>query len=205
MMLGIDPFDQPDVQEAKDATRALLDAYRRDGALPQPAPIVAEPGIAAYGDTAALGDQPVTVDGALRALLETAREGDYFALLAYLPADPGTVDLLQRLRRFVRDRTGLAATLGFGPRFLHSTGQLHKGGPATGIFLQLTADPHRDLPIPGWPESFATLIAAQAAGDLAALQRRGRRVLRLHLADPAAGLVRLEAMMHQTLGEVPRA
>ena len=205
MLLGIDPFDQPNVQEAKDATRALLDAYRRDGALPQPAPIVAEPGIAAYADTAALGDEPVTVDGALRALLETARDGDYFALLAYLPADPGTIELLQRVRGFVRDRSRLAATLGFGPRFLHSTGQLHKGGPPTGIFLQLTADPHRDMPIPGWPESFATLIAAQAAGDLAALQRRGRRVLRLHLADPAAGLARLEAMMHETLGEPARA
>jgi transaldolase/glucose-6-phosphate isomerase len=205
MMLGIDPFDQPDVQEAKDATGALLDAYRRDGSLPQPAPIVAEPGIAAYGDTATLGDEPVTVDGALRALLATARDGDYFALLAYLPGDAGTIELLQRVRGFVRDRSGLAATLGFGPRFLHSTGQLHKGGPPTGLFLQLTAEPRRDLPIPGWPESFGTLIAAQAAGDLAALQRRGRRVLRLHLADPAAGLVRLEAMMHETLGDAARA
>ena len=99
----------------------------------------------------------------------------------------------------------MAATLGFGPRFLHSTGQLHKGGPDTGLFLQITAEPRRDLPIPGWQESFGTLIAAQAAGDLAALQRRGRRVLRLHLADPAVGLTRLEAMMHATLGEPARA
>lgn len=205
MILEIDPFDQPDVQEAKDATRALLDVYRRDGALPQPAPLVAEPGIAAYADAAALGDTPVNVDGALSALLATARAGDYFALLAYLPADPATVELLQSLRGFVRDRTGMAATLGFGPRFLHSTGQLHKGGPDTGLFLQITAEPRRDLPIPGWQESFGTLIAAQAAGDLAALQRRGRRVLRLHLADPAVGLTRLEAMMHETLGEPARA
>jgi transaldolase/glucose-6-phosphate isomerase len=205
MILEIDPFDQPNVQEAKDATRALLDVYRRDGVLPQPPPLVAEPGIAAYADAAALGDTPVTVDGALSALLATARAGDYFAFLAYLPADPATVELLQSLRGFVRDRTGMAATLGFGPRFLHSTGQLHKGGPDTGLFLQITAEPRRDLPIPGWQESFGTLIAAQAAGDLAALQRRGRRVLRLHLADPAVGLTRLEAMMHETLGEPARA
>jgi glucose-6-phosphate isomerase len=205
ILLEIDPFDQPNVQEAKDATRELLDAFRRDGGLPLPAPLVAEPGISAYGDPAALGDEPVSIDGALRALLETARAGDYFGLLAYLPADPATVDQLERVRTLVRDRAGLATTLGIGPRFLHSTGQLHKGGPSSGIFLQLTADPRRDLPIPGWPESFGILIAAQAAGDLAALQRRGRRVLRLHLADPAAGLDRLETMMHETLGEPARA
>lgn len=205
ILLGIDPFDQPNVQEAKDATRALLDDYRRDGALPQPAPLVAEPGIAAYGEPAALGDDPVTVDGALRALLETASDGDYFAQLAYLPADPDTEEILQRLRAMVRGATGMATTLGFGPRFLHSTGQLHKGGPASGIFLQLTGDPRRDLPIPGWQEGFGTLIAAQAAGDLASLQRRERRVLRLHLADPAAGLARLEAMMRGALGANVRA
>jgi glucose-6-phosphate isomerase len=205
IVLGIDPFDQPNVQEAKDATRALLDAYRADGGLPQPAPLVAEPGIAAYGDATVLGDDPVTVDGAVRALMESAGPSDYFALLAYLPADPGTVERLQRIRTLVRDRVGLATTLGIGPRFLHSTGQLHKGGPPSGIFLQLTAEPRRDLPIPGWPESFGTLIAAQAAGDLAALERRGRRVLRLHLADADAGLGRLEAMMHAALGEPARA
>jgi transaldolase/glucose-6-phosphate isomerase len=161
--------------------------------------------MAAYGDAKALGDDPVTVEGALRALLGTAQPGDYFAFLAYLPADPVAVELLQGLRELVRDQAGVATTLGFGPRFLHSTGQLHKGGPATGIFLQLTAEPQRDLPIPGWQESFGTLIAAQAAGDLAALQQRGRRVLRLHLADLEAGMTRLAAMMHATLGEPARA
>ncbi len=161
--------------------------------------------MAAYGDPATLGDEPVTVDGALRALLEAGSDGDYFALLAYLPADPDTDELLQRLRSVVRDRTGMATTLGYGPRFLHSTGQLHKGGPASGVYLQITADPHRDLPIPGWPESFGTLIAAQAAGDLASLQRRGRRVLRLHVADPAAGLARLETMMDEALATRVRA
>ena len=205
MLLEIDPFDQPNVQGAKDATRALLDEYRAHGAFSELAPLVAEPGLAAYGDSTVLGDQPVTIDGAVRALLETASPPDYFALLAYLPADPGTVEPLQRMRALLRDRAGLATSLGIGPRFLHSTGQLHKGGPPSGIFLQLTAEPRRDLPIPGWPESFGTLIAAQAAGDLAALQRRGRRVLRLHLADLEAGLARLEAMMHATLGEPAHA
>jgi transaldolase/glucose-6-phosphate isomerase len=205
MLLGIDPFDQPNVQEAKDATRALLDTYRAEGGLPQPAPLVAEPGIAAYGDASVLGDTPVTIDGAVRTLLELLQPDDYFALLAYLPADPATVELLQGLRALVRDRAGVATTLGIGPRFLHSTGQLHKGGPPSGVFLQITGEPRRDLPIPGWPESFGILIAAQAAGDLAALQRRGRRVLRLHLADPEAGLARLETMMHEALAEPARA
>jgi glucose-6-phosphate isomerase len=205
IVLGIDPFDQPNVQEAKDATRALLDAYRTVGALPQPVPLVAEPGMAAYGDPRALGDDPVTVAGAVSALVLTARPSDYFALLAYLPADPATLAQLQRVRALVRDGLGLATTLGIGPRFLHSTGQLHKGGPDSGIFLQITGDPRRDLPIPGWPESFGTLIAAQAAGDLAALEKRGRRVLRLHLADPGIGLAQLETMMHAALGEPARA
>ncbi|HEX7196698.1 MAG TPA: transaldolase, partial [Candidatus Limnocylindria bacterium] len=196
IVLGIDPFDQPNVQESKDATKELLEAYRTAGSLPQPAPAVSEPGIAGTADAAALGATPVTVDGAVRQLLDLLQPGrDYFAILAYLPPDPAVVERLQRLRDRIREAYGVATTLGFGPRFLHSTGQLHKGGPDTGVFLQLTADPSKDLPIPGWVESFGTLIAAQALGDLASLQGRGRRALRLHLADPDAGLGRLEAMV----------
>ncbi|MGH2357270.1 MAG: bifunctional transaldolase/phosoglucose isomerase, partial [Candidatus Limnocylindria bacterium] len=181
IVLGIDPFDQPNVQESKDATRSLLDAYRRDGALPVPAPLVSEPGVTATADAGALGDEPVTVDGALRQLLGTAQAGrDYVAICAYLPPDRFVAERLGTVRHAVRDALGVATTLGFGPRFLHSTGQLHKGGPDAGVFLQLTAEPRKDLPIPGWQESFGTLIAAQALGDLASLQRRGRRVLRLH-------------------------
>ncbi|MGH2402150.1 MAG: bifunctional transaldolase/phosoglucose isomerase, partial [Candidatus Limnocylindria bacterium] len=188
IVLGIDPFDQPNVQESKDATKALLDAYRSSGSLPQAVPTVSEPGIAATADAAALGDTPVTVEGAVRQLLELLQPGrDYFAILAYLPPDPSVVQRLQGLRNRIRVAHGVATTLGFGPRFLHSTGQLHKGGPDTGVFLQLTADPSKDLPIPGWDESFGTLIAAQALGDLASLQRRGRRALRLHFADLEAG------------------
>lgn len=202
IVLEIDPFDQPNVQESKDATKALLEAFRTQGALPTPAPLVADDGIAAYADPAALGDTPVSVDGALRTLLESARAGDYVAILAYLPKDPDLEEALQGIRGAIGQALGVATTLGFGPRFLHSTGQLHKGGPASGVFLQLTADPQRDLPIPGWEESFGTLVAAQALGDLQSLQRRGRRALRLHVTDPTTVVDRLRAMLRQALPEV---
>jgi glucose-6-phosphate isomerase len=200
MVLGIDPFDQPNVQESKDATTKLLAAYRSRGALEQPMPLVSEPGIAVWADPEPLGDTPVSVDGALDQLLGLARAGrDYVAILAYLPPDAEVTERLQRIRTAVRDATGAATTLGFGPRFLHSTGQLHKGGPDSGIFLQLTADPSKDLSIPGWEESFGTLIAAQALGDLASLQKRGRRALRLHFGELDAGLDRLEEMVGAAL------
>ena len=200
IVLGIDPFDQPNVQESKDATTELLEAYRTRGSLPVAAPLVSEPGIAATADPGVLGDTPVSVDGAVRELLAGVEGGrDYVAILAYLPPDRDVEARLQRVRARIRDATGAATTLGFGPRFLHSTGQLHKGGPDTGVFLQLTADPSRDLPIPGWEESFGTLIAAQALGDLASLQRRGRRALRLHFNDLDDGLRRLEAMVDAAL------
>jgi glucose-6-phosphate isomerase len=183
IVLGIDPFDQPNVQESKDATRRLLESYRRDGSLPVPAPVVAEAGVAAFADSTML-DEPVTVDGALRSLFGSVGAGDYVAILAYLPSDPDTEERLQEARAGIGRALGAATMLGFGPRFLHSTGQLFKGGPPSGVFLQVTAEPRRDLPIPGWEESFGTLIAAQALGDLESLQQRGRRVLRLHFAEP---------------------
>ena len=201
IVLGIDPFDQPNVQESKDATKELLAAYRANGALPAPAPIVSDEGIAVGADPAALGDTPVTVSGAVDQLLTTVRAGrDYLAILAYVPPGPEIEQRLQRIRATSGEALGVATTLGFGPRFLHSTGQLHKGGPDTGVFIQLTADPAKDLPIPGWEETFGTLIAAQALGDLTSLQRRGRRALRLHLRDLDAGLARLEAMVGDAIG-----
>jgi transaldolase/glucose-6-phosphate isomerase len=162
--------------------------------------LVADQHVSASADPAVLGDSPVSVEGALRALVACIEPTDYFATLAYLPRDADIDAALLRLRLLVRDVLGVATTVGFGPRFLHSTGQLHKGGPDSGVFLQLTAEPHRDLPIPGWPESFGTLVAAQALGDLRSLQSRGRRVLRLHGADAANLLSRLEAMTAEALG-----
>jgi transaldolase/glucose-6-phosphate isomerase len=135
------------------------------------------------------------VDGApIRKLLDAIKAGDYFAITAYLQDTKETEEALRRIRVIVRDKKKVATTVGFGPRFLHSTGQLHKGGPDTGVFLQITADPAASVPIPGKPYGFEEVVAAQAAGDLAALRSRGRRALRVHLTkDLASGLRELEA------------
>ncbi len=164
-VLGVDPFDEPNVAEAKEASRATLE---RDLAGRRAAPPEFQP--------AALGD-----------LLDQARPGDYFAILAYLHRTPATHERLARLRHAVRDRARLATTLGYGPRYLHSTGQLHKGGPNTGLYLLITADEGDDVPIPGEPYGFAALRAAQAAGDLEVLERHGRRVAHLHLGAGIEG------------------
>jgi glucose-6-phosphate isomerase len=200
IVLGVDPFDQPDVAAAKAATESLLDGFRRDGALRMPLPTVSEPGLAATADAKTLGDSPPTVAAAVRALLDGIGEGDYLAVLAYLPPDPAVWTVLDEIRRTVRDALGTATTAGVGPRYLHSTGQLHKGGPNDGVYLMVTAEPERDLPIPGRPETFGTLIAAQAAGDLAALQERGRRVVRLHAADTATALARVRQLVTEAVG-----
>ncbi len=202
--LGIDPFDQPNVTESKDATRGLLEAYRDEGALPSSAPLLTDDGIGVHAEADLIGRGPESLAGALGALLDGVSEGDYLALLAYLPAEPRVEDALQRVRVELRDRLGVATTLGFGPRFLHSTGQLHKGGPASGVFLQLTAEPRSDLPIPGWEETFGVLVAAQALGDLQSLQRRGRRAVRLHLSYAERGLAAVEQGISEALaGRVP--
>ena len=199
MILEIDPFDQPNVQESKDATRELLDAFRRDGRLPASEPLSERDGVAAFADASVIGSTSDPA-AAVRELLAAVRDGDYVALLAYLPQTEATAERLQRVRTQLGAAHGVATTLGFGPRFLHSTGQLHKGGPASGVFLQLTAEPERDLPIPGWNESFGTLVAAQALGDLRSLQARQRRALRLHGDDTETLLTALEAMVPGALG-----
>ncbi len=165
-ILGIDPFDQPNVQEAKDRTNEIL-------------------GGKAPGKAVSAGVDPAAV----RALLDTLRPGDYFAITAYVPPTAENESALQAIRLAVRDRARVATTLGFGPRFLHSTGQLHKGGPGTGVFLQITCESPDDVAIPGKPWGFGEVVAAQAAGDLAALESRGRRALTVHLGtDLAAGI-----------------
>jgi hypothetical protein len=198
IILEIDPFDQPNVQESKDATRELLEAFRADGRLPAAVPLAERDGISADGDPGVLG-APGDPVAAVTELLGRVGAGDYIALLAYLPRTTVEVERLQRIRAQLGAGSGVATTLGFGPRFLHSTGQLHKGGPPSGVYLQLTAEPERDLPIPGWAETFGTLVAAQALGDLRSLQARGRRALRLHGADTDTLLTALESMVSGAL------
>ncbi len=185
-LLGINPFDEPNVQEAKDQTTRLLAAYQTTGELPEAAPDIEDDGIALFGSRGRS-----LADG-FKAHLDGARAGDYLALMAYLPREPETDASLQSIRTTLRDRLRIATTLGYGPRFLHSTGQLHKGGPPNGLFIQMTHDEPNDLMIPGVPYSFRTLERAQAQGDLEALRARGLRVMRCHIMrNRKAGLKRL--------------
>jgi transaldolase/glucose-6-phosphate isomerase len=159
-VLGIHPFDQPDVQAAKDRTEEVL----------------------------AAGEIPVEPPGDLGELLGSARPGDYVAVQAFVAPEPELGERLRAARGRIGAALGVPTTLGYGPRYLHSTGQLHKGGPPSGVFVQVVEEPAEDRPIPGRPFTFARLIAAQAAGDLAALRERGRR----------AGRVPLEALVAWT-------
>jgi glucose-6-phosphate isomerase len=176
-LLGINPFDEPNVQQAKDATRGLLDIYGAQRRLPMPEPDAATEGVRITLSQAA---RHVTDDPA--AFFRLLRPADYFALLAFLPPDnEAFARVLGDIRRDVARRNGCATTLGYGPRYLHSTGQLHKGGPDTGVFLVVTADPSPDLAVPGQGYSFGILEMAQALGDFESLNRAGRRAMHLHL------------------------
>jgi transaldolase/glucose-6-phosphate isomerase len=183
-LLGINPFDQPNVQEAKDRTSEILSAVDR-GEISEPSPAI-DP-------------------RSLSALLDSLKPGDYFAITAYLSSTRENEDRLARIRLPVRDARRVATTVGFGPRFLHSTGQLHKGGPDNGVFLQITAVPSTSVPIPGRPWGFERVVGAQAAGDLAALRSRGRRTLRVHLAEPGPGLDLLAAAVERATGASHRS
>jgi len=197
--LGINPFDQPDVEAAKVLARKGIAAYREKGVLPAETPALARGGISVFGEVAA-----VRPEDALAAFLAGAGSGAYVAIQAYLTPSAVMDRALDGLRMRIRDRFRLAATAGYGPRFLHSTGQLHKGDSGRGLFIQFTADDPRDAPIPdeiGGPESaitFGVLKQAQASGDRQALIGAGRRVIRIHLhGDPADGLVRLAETLEQ--------
>ena len=174
--LHIDPFDEPNVTESKENTKRLLAMFDTEGALPrEDAPT------ASRGAVSVLGGEPASDPAAaLRAHLDGAQAGDYVALQAYVTPDDATTNALQELRVAIRDSRRLATTLGFGPRFLHSTGQLHKGGPNTGVFVQVTGDDQADVPIPGQRYSFSVLKQAQADGDLESLRSHERRVIRIH-------------------------
>jgi transaldolase/glucose-6-phosphate isomerase len=206
-ILGINAFDQPDVEASKAATRRLTDEYSRTGALPAEAPFAEADGLRFFADArnaaalleAARGGR--TVSGILRAHLARTSPGDYAALLAYVEMSPAHEKTLQEIRRAIRDGRRVATCLGFGPRFLHSTGQAYKGGPNSGVFVQITSDDATDLRVPGQPYTFGVVKAAQARGDFEVLAERGRRALRVHLgADVPAGLATLQAAVAQALG-----
>lgn len=181
-LLQIDAFDQPNVQESKDNTKAILAEYKDSGEIAEPA--VDVPGDA-FDVTFLSGSRELrsskNANDALGALIAHIRTHDYVAFCAYVARNDGNIALLDEVRLKIRDARDVATTVGFGPRFLHSTGQLHKGGPATGVFVQITADSPSDIPIPGMSVGFRTLIAAQALGDWQALDKRQRRGIRVHL------------------------
>jgi glucose-6-phosphate isomerase len=204
-VMGINPFNQPDVESAKIETRALTSAYEETGKLPAREPVLSGEGFKlyateAYAATLKAAAPAGTLAGYLRAHLSQIHEGDYFAALAYLPMFAENEAAIQGLRHKVRDKKHVATCLGFGPRFLHSTGQDYKGGPNAGVFLQVTADHSVNVEIPGQKLTFGVVIDAQAAGDLAVLESRGRRAVRVHLGvDLAAGLEMLAAAVDEAL------
>src|SRR6185369_4174616 len=205
-IIGINAFNQPDVEASKVATRKLTGEYEQTGKLPDESPFFADDGIKLFTDAknaaalakAAIHDQ--TLAGYLKAHLNRIKGGDYFALLGYVEMNEAHEAQLQKLRHSVRDSKRVATCLGFGPRFLHSTGQAYKGGPNSGVFLQITCDDEADIPVPGQTYTFGVVKAAQARGDFQVLAERDRRVLRVHLSkDVQAGLAKLTAAIEQAL------
>ena len=201
-VLGINPFDQPDIEGAKIAARKLTGEYGKTGALAAQTPFRKGDGLALYADArnaGALGSGTSVAD-ALRAHLGRAKVGDYVALLPFLEMNAATEAEVQALRVAIRDRLKVATSVGFGPRYLHSSGQAYKGGANTGVFLQITADDTADVPVPGQTYTFGVVKAAQARGDLQVLGDRDRRALRVHLGrDVKAGLTALRKAVEQAL------
>jgi transaldolase/glucose-6-phosphate isomerase len=209
-IIGINAFNQPDVEASKIVTKKLTSEYETKGALPPEKPIVEEAGIKLFTDgnnatdllkaVATLPSSDGALKNYLRAHLARLGAGDYFAVLGYVEMNPEHEALMQGLRIAVRDRKRVATVLGFGPRFLHSTGQAYKGGPNSGVFLQITCDDRQDLPVPGQKYTFGVVKAAQARGDFQVLADRKRRALRVHIgSDVQAGLSRLAELVKQVL------
>jgi transaldolase/glucose-6-phosphate isomerase len=205
-IIGINAFNQPDVEASKIATKSLTSEYEAKGSLPAEKPIVEDSGIKLFTDEinatelakAAAGDN--TLAGYLKAHLARIKPGDYFAVLGYIQMNAEHEQTLQAIRHAVRDKKGVATVLGFGPRFLHSTGQAYKGGPNSGVFLQITCDDSVELPVPGQKFTFGVVKAAQARGDFQVLAERGRRALRVHLgSNLKAGLAALSSAIQKTV------
>jgi len=204
-ILGINPFNQPDVEASKVATRNLTSEYEKTGALPAEKPIIEDAGIKLFTDEKNAADlakdaSDKSVGGFLKAHLSRLKAGDYFAVLGYIQMNAEHEQSLQAVRHAVRDKKRVATCLGFGPRFLNSTGQTYKGGPNSGVFLQVTCDDSVVLPVPGHKYTFGVVKAAQARGDFQVLAERGRRALRVHLgSNLKAGLAALEAAVSKAL------
>jgi transaldolase / glucose-6-phosphate isomerase len=205
-ILGINAFDQPDVEASKVVTRQLTAEYEKNGSLPSESPILEENGIKLFTDDRnaqrlkQLAGGDANLAGILRAHLNQLNAGDYFAVLAYIEMNAEHESQLQAMRQKIRDSKHVATCLGFGPRFLHSTGQAYKGGPNTGVFLQITCDDEKDLPVPGQKYTFGVVKAAQARGDFQVLAERGRRALRVHLPkDVKGGLEKLAKAISQAI------
>ncbi len=203
-VIGINAFNQPNVQESKDFTKEFLKEYVEEGYLDEPKLLLTDNGFELFADDdnikvlkqKAAGKE--TLKALLQAHIAQIHAGDYFAINAYIECCPRLDEKLQKLRDFVMKQHKVATTVGFGPRFLHSTGQLHKGGPNSGVFLQITCDEKADVEIPGEQFSFSILKEAQALGDFKALSSRKRRLLRLHLpADVDAALDKVFALITQ--------
>lgn len=204
-VMGINPFDQPDVESAKVNTRDLIAAFDKSGKLPAETPAATDGSIAIFTDTKnAEALRKAGADGSLtswvKAHLGRIKPGDYAALLAYLDHDEDNIDAAQTIRMAIRNGKHVATCVGFGPRFLHSTGQAYKGGPNTGVFLQITADDAKDLAVPDQKASFGIIKAAQARGDFDVLTSRDRRALRLHIkGDVAKGLADIHSAVNAAL------
>jgi transaldolase/glucose-6-phosphate isomerase len=205
-VIGINAFNQPDVEASKIATRKLTTEYEKNGSLPAETPVLTDKGVKLYTDeknAAALKQAAggnATLAAYLKAHLGRVRPGDYFAVLGYIQMNEANQAKLQEIRHSIRDKKKVATCLGFGPRFLHSTGQAYKGGPNSGVFLQITCDDASDLPVPGQKYTFGVVKAAQARGDFQVLADRDRRALRVHIgSDIAAGLRTLQEAIQQAL------
>ncbi|MGB7081360.1 MAG: bifunctional transaldolase/phosoglucose isomerase, partial [Candidatus Acidiferrales bacterium] len=205
-IIGINAFNQPDVEASKVATRNLTDQYEKTGSLPAEQAILQESGIKLFADDknaaalASAAGNDKSLASYIRAHLARIKAGDYFATLAYVEMNDANEASLQKIRHAVRDKKRVATCLGFGPRFLHSTGQAYKGGPNSGVFLQITCDDAVDLPVPGQKYTFGIVKAAQARGDFAVLAERNRRALRVHLGkDVQAGLAQLDKIVRGAL------
>src|SRR5215813_11187667 len=205
-ILKVNPFDQPDVEASKIATRELTSEYEQTGSLPGEKPFFTAAEIKLFADDrnfaelSSHANEAPSLAGYLKAHLNRLEPDDYFALLAYIEMNEQHEAALQELRHAVRDQKRVATCLGFGPRFLHSTGQAYKGGPNTGVFLQITCDDALDLPVPGRRYTFGVVKAAQARGDFKVLSDRGRRALRVHLGtNLSAGLATLSAAVREIL------